>query len=345
MDEKAFYENLKEFSELYSILMDHCDDDPNHFRELLEDERRSVSERNKKYDFSLTPFQKDMSRLESIYLDIYEFINEGNNPISTEMPNKYFEKWKRYENEYSHIYDSFNSKSLQDTAWMVDELFGENSEMSEKWKLVMDGMLDLTDYKAKKNSNWPAFVEQTNSRAQSHVQEAVESICAALERIDDNQGYWKDYVREILDLLNDKAFDLEKFLKFKMLEGKILLPRETKIRHQNKNIKSIEIYLDQSVRAYCAVSPAGAFALLRSIIESLLREHFEATGSDLASYINSAKGFTAFERNKMHNLRKDANSVLHDPSILENFLESPAELDAKFFNYWYLIRNLIEKIR
>jgi hypothetical protein len=74
--------------------------------------------------------------------------------------------------------------------------------------------------------------------------------------------------------------------------------------------------LQQAHDAFIFGAPFATLALMRSIMEAVLRDHYGAQGDDLRERINNARAHLPSQANvlRLHQLRKLANTVLHlDP--------------------------------
>ena len=79
------------------------------------------------------------------------------------------------------------------------------------------------------------------------------------------------------------------------------------------NQKQIALYksLQQALNAFVFGSPAAAIALIRSVVEVVLSEHYGSRGRDLHELIDNAKGLPTTARpDKLHKIRRVAKSHL-----------------------------------
>lgn len=112
--------------------------------------------------------------------------------------------------------------------------------------------------------------------------------------------------------------------------------------------ENLSIYesLRQAHEAFIYGAPYAALALMRSIMEVVLREHYGANGNDLSERISNSrkllpKGATEAS---LHRLRKLANAILHlDPGNEAALLKlEPAEMEMEILSLLRMLRSLIE---
>jgi hypothetical protein len=75
---------------------------------------------------------------------------------------------------------------------------------------------------------------------------------------------------------------------------------------------SLKTLLRQAQEAFIYGVPFAAIALMRAILEVLLKEQYGSTGADLSELINTARRLPAgVPHARLHRLRKLANFILH----------------------------------
>ena len=94
--------------------------------------------------------------------------------------------------------------------------------------------------------------------------------------------------------------------------------------------------------------PFAALALMRSIMETMLRDHYNAEGNDLSERINSVRKILPAGANEaaLHRLRKLANAVLHgraDSGEMLTTLE-PFQMEKEMVSLLLVLRALIEGV-
>jgi Domain of unknown function (DUF4145) len=93
-------------------------------------------------------------------------------------------------------------------------------------------------------------------------------------------------------------------------------------------------------------TPFAALALMRSIMEALLRDHYGAEGKDLEERINQARKRLPSGGNAaaLHRLRRLANAILHlNPEKDEGLPKiEPIQLEKEIVSLLFVLRALIE---
>jgi hypothetical protein len=104
--------------------------------------------------------------------------------------------------------------------------------------------------------------------------------------------------------------------------------------------------LQQAHDAFVFGAPFAALALMRSILEAVLRDHYGAEGEDLSERINQASKRLPSGASvaALHRLRKRANAILHlSPEKQERLSEiDPTQLEKEIVSLLFVLRALIE---
>ena len=96
----------------------------------------------------------------------------------------------------------------------------------------------------------------------------------------------------------------------------VLVPRQVAAKHGSAEKLSLLKNLQQAHDAFAFGATYAALALILSIMEALLRDHYDAEGKDLNERIRNARGRLPRGANEtaLHRLRKLGNAILHlDP--------------------------------
>jgi hypothetical protein len=121
-------------------------------------------------------------------------------------------------------------------------------------------------------------------------------------------------VKEIWRRLKDEVgFDLRGVFRRRELVPFVLFPRHVAAHHGQPDTLSIYEKLRQAHEAFVFGAPFAALALMRSIMEIVLRDHYGAHGANLCERINNSRKLLPSTANAsaLHRLRMIANSVLH----------------------------------
>lgn len=160
-----------------------------------------------------------------------------------------------------------------------------------------------------------------------------------LLQLDDGVAAWDRLVAQ-------HGLDLRGVFRRKALVPFTLVPRAVAARHGSAEKLSMLTNLQQAHDAFIFGTPYSALALMRSIMEAVLRDHYRAEGNDLSERIRNARGRLPRGVNEvaLHRLRKLANAILHlDPSK-ENELRKMDEvrLEKEIVSLLFVLRALIE---
>jgi hypothetical protein len=94
----------------------------------------------------------------------------------------------------------------------------------------------------------------------------------------------------------------------------VFFPRHVAARcNQDNGLLSVYENLRQAHEAYIFGAPFAALAMMRSIMEVVLRDHYGASGESLSERISSVRSLLPKGAGevKLHRLRKIANAILH----------------------------------
>lgn len=142
------------------------------------------------------------------------------------------------------------------------------------------------------------------------------------------------------------GFDLRGVFRRRALIPFVLVPQAVAARH-DKGTLSLLTHLKEAHHAFVFGSPLAALALMRSIMEATLRDHYGASGRNLNDRIESAKGRlpTGASVEALHQLRQRANSILHlngDNSRPDQPPEDPRRIERDLILHLLVLRALIE---
>jgi hypothetical protein len=123
----------------------------------------------------------------------------------------------------------------------------------------------------------------------------------------------KDAWFEWENLKHTHGLDLRGIIRRRKLIPFVLFPRHVSARQNNTDLPSIYHTLRQAHEAFIFGVPFASLALMRSVLEMVIRDHYGAKGSDLSELINSIAQHLPRRANaaRLHGLRKLANEILH----------------------------------
>jgi Domain of unknown function (DUF4145) len=148
-------------------------------------------------------------------------------------------------------------------------------------------------------------------------------------------------------LKDEAGFDLRGVLRRRALVPFVLFPRHVAAQHGQAEMLSIYENLRQAHEAFIFGAPSAALALMRSILEIVLRDHYGAQG-DLQLYerINRSRRLLPSSANAeaLHRLRMIANAVLHLDNETKEAVPKlgPIELEKEILRLLRVLRDLIE---
>jgi hypothetical protein len=152
-------------------------------------------------------------------------------------------------------------------------------------------------------------------------------------------------IDDLLWLIDDFHLDIGTAFRRKSLLPDIYIPAHVSDRFHNQEKAALYDYLEQASKAFIFGSAAGSIALLRSVVELVLSEHYRSSGRELSELIDNAQGLPKnASASQLHRLRKMANAILHVPIPrgpgTDEIEERRSELDTlALIN---LVRELIE---
>jgi hypothetical protein len=160
-----------------------------------------------------------------------------------------------------------------------------------------------------------------------------------LESIEDAMAAWQR-------LKDDAEFDLRGVFRRRELVPFVLVPSHVAAKHGSAQALSMLKNLQQAHDAFVFGAPFAALALMRSILEVVLRDHYGAGGEDLSERINKASKRLPSGANPaaLHRLRKRANAILHLNSEKNERLPeiNPPKLEKEIVSLLLVLRALIE---
>lgn len=160
-----------------------------------------------------------------------------------------------------------------------------------------------------------------------------------IERIQDGIAAWER-------LRQDTGFDLRGVFRRRALVPFVLVPRQIAAKHGSAETLSMLKNLQQAHDAFVFGATYAALALMRSIMEAVLRDHYRAEGKHLNERIRNALGRLPPGANEgaLHRLRKLANAILHLDREKDEGLPKMDEvrLEKEIVSLLFVLRALIE---
>jgi len=141
------------------------------------------------------------------------------------------------------------------------------------------------------------------------------------------------------------GLDLRGVLRRRALIPFTLFPRHVSARLNNTDLPSIYRNLRQAHDAFVFGVSFAALALMRSVMEMIVRDHYGATGANLKELINSVASRLPRRANAgaLHRLRKLANEVLHgDHDKIAHSRAEERNFEREIVSLFFVLRALVE---
>ena len=147
-------------------------------------------------------------------------------------------------------------------------------------------------------------------------------------------------------LTENFGFDPSAVFRRRKLFPFVLIPRHVASNHGSAEPLSLYILLQQAHDAFIYGAPYAAIALMRSILEKILHDHYGAQAGDLHERIDIAFRF-GHQKRDLHHIRKLANAILHwdrEESEQEKnfFFGAVQEQEKNMIFLFFALRALIE---
>ena len=200
--------------------------------------------------------------------------------------------------------------------------------------------------KQRKNVNYEKIAQDREADISEAIKQAIIMFEDRGHGNADKDGRYAFALEQLSRFFSASNMELEKCISRLYGSPSFLVPTQISKRLHNQESAKLYGLLDQALHAFVFGSPAGAIALMRSIVENVLAEHYQSNGGDLCELINQAKGLPQSASSKdLHKLRRVANSVLHtsDTDCALN-VNHPIQLDGDkdVITLLQIVKNLIE---
>jgi len=155
------------------------------------------------------------------------------------------------------------------------------------------------------------------------------------ENIEEGFSAWERFTKEI-------GFDLSGVFRRRELVPFTLIPRHVSQKYGEAEKLSLLIHLQQAQEAFVFGVPFAAIALMRTILETTLKGHYEAEGVDLSEMIKDCHKLpSAASKEALHRLRLLANAILHGNNGNRK-IPADLELEKEIVSLLEVLRALIE---
>jgi hypothetical protein len=204
----------------------------------------------------------------------------------------------------------------------------------------------------KADFEWDFADDEAKERA-AHINEAIEFAKVNAEEEDRWDANQEDFIERILSgvdewgrLRLETGLDLRGIFRRRCLVPFVLVPRRVAAKYGSDKKLSMLKNLQQAHDAFVFGATYAALALMRSIMEAVLRDHYLAKGRDLDERIHNARRRLPREasENALHRLRRRANAILHLDREKDEGLPGADEvrLEKEIVSFLFVLRALIE---
>ncbi len=198
-----------------------------------------------------------------------------------------------------------------------------------------NALLDLPGQLQNDDGPIPTPLEIAWSNADWEAGERVNELQVALEFVSeelDNDCSMRDedYTARIQESLEvwktlrfETGLDFRGIFRRRELIPFTLIPRHVANKEVDKNKLTLIDLLQQAQEAFIFGTPYAALALMRAVLETVLRDHYLVKGRDLCERINNCKGLPEkVNHQALHRLRKRGNQVVHkrDSGLMKEFV-------------------------
>lgn len=202
---------------------------------------------------------------------------------------------------------------------------------------------------SKTDFNWDIVDDEAQAQANG-VTAAIDWARSEVENdILDDADFLRDLEEGVLAwdrLVTDHGLDLRGVFRRRALVPFVLVPRQVAAKHGSAETLSMLKNLRQAHDAFVFGAIYAALALMRSIMEAVLRDHYRAEGKDLYERIRNARGRLPPGVNAaaLDRLRRLANAILHLDREKDEGLSNIDELrlEKEIVSLLFVLRALIE---
>ncbi|MGE0612480.1 MAG: hypothetical protein AB7O70_09040, partial [Hyphomicrobiales bacterium] len=197
--------------------------------------------------------------------------------------------------------------------------------------------------------------------ADAHAQEQASAIEVALEFAEDQASQeWRDFGKGFPESIEEgiiawrklkdvTGFEMRGIFRRRELVPFVLVPRHVANKHGNAEKLSLYTHLQQAHEAFVFGAPLASLALMRSIMEMILRDHYHdhAKGKNLEKLIDNCPSLPeGASVAALHRLRTLVNAILHFDNNAIRIPKSlySKEMEQEIVSLLLVLRNLIEGV-
>jgi hypothetical protein len=247
--------------------------------------------------------------------------------------------WREYQARYeAFVFGITLRHSEGEIVYGPLDVFGEQAKWTgvdanaAHWALGIEAVMMFARMAAK----FPEHAEQ----AYAFVNDTGDDEDSS-DHIQNGLDAW-EYLKEI-------GFDVRGLLRRRWLTPFVLVNREIAAKHGSIEKLSMLRNLQDAQNAFAYGAMYAALALMRSVMETVLCDHYAAEGKDLSDRIRSVRSRLPPGANEasLHRLRKLANKVLHLGGKKDVGLPwmDEAKLEKEIVSLLLVLRTLIEGVK
>lgn len=263
------------------------------------------------------PFKEICLRLRTSAQLLGEFEKHARRAFAAPVDPNFLTAWRDYQERYAVPIDAvYHCDFFKE----LDEIFAS----IEPHQLIMAGPSRIES---------PA--EKRWRKADDNAVDMADSLRAAFSFAEVETEY-----EEAIGRLNALRLDWRGIFRRRDLVPFVYIPRHVAQRHGETEKLSLYILLEEAQQAFIVGLSFACIALLTSIVETVLREHYGADGTSLEELIGDQalklpRKASAF---RLHELRKLRNKVLHSSGDIQ----LPADIEQSVLAHLFVVTALIE---
>ncbi len=297
-----------EFMALFQKLRDWIDDDPKDLDKLAADDE-ALERLCNNLGFAATLLSMNEKRQRRLF--------------SAPVDPTFITAWRAYEERYaSPIAGVFLSDIGLDTG---------SSPVANKSRA--DFLWDTADEDARDQAKAiEGAIDFANDQATDDYRDFPDGF---RESIEDGTTAWHRLAKET-------GFDLRGIFRRRELVPFVLIPRHVSQHHGEAEKLSLLTHLQQAHDAFVFGVHFAALALMRSIMETTLKTHYQAMGKDLKERIDNCENLPdRCSKLALHRIRNFANDILH---FEKDKIRLPDDFERELLRLLNVLRALIEGV-
>jgi hypothetical protein len=241
--------------------------------------------------------------------------------FSAPVDPKFIDAWRTYEEKYFSAISGILLSGLdpdlgeapREKRSRTDILWKNADEEAKEQASALEGAIEFAFEQA--TDDWRDFGESFKA--------SIEEGSSAWDRLKQETG-----------------FDLQGVFRRRELVPFVLIPRHVSDHHGDKETLSLLTLLQEAHDAFILGVHFAALALMRSVLETTLKKHYQAPGKDLKERIDNCDGLPhRCSKIALHRIRNLANDILH---FEKDKIRLPDNFERELLRLLNVLRALIE---